>query len=1612
MADKTIDIKIVASDNGVIDQMILKKGELEKPIKIQADSGKMEELIGLINKIQQQLEKPIKMNVDVDTKKVENALDTVKTSIDSVIKKRVNDKGVEEVLGLSVSGMNGVTKSLASVRDTLSEIRNNVAKPARQKSVIQEELDNANKQVEKLEKLQKKIASIGGKAYASLAYENDAGTYMRPDELQPKKIQDLLKERETYYTQLMKSVSQYMKEGGTLSDLQNIEVKTPRFLVEYEEGKTDLDAYEAKVTDVVQQITNVWKEANAKLIAEAEAQKQEVNKKQLKIIPDFTSDTESIYSIKDKLSAEMRSFEEFDTLGNIEKAIKNITGSLTSLSQAFETGGETNFAASIQGMIDGFSSLSTVLTNLEQSFSNISFLKTLQEGGKPIDITINASEAVNQIDDLTKKIQDLVDTPKEIVLSMSSVEGLSDQIDNINNLIEKVSTKINNLKNTRTMASVEKDLNQAQSNYDKLKNLQAVATGTSNKKYSANNILQTTMKSTQTTDEIEKMKSYVETVTSFVKHGGDIKEAFTINLGNKKSGITEYTVSIESLINKIKSLNKADLKSTLNSYDEMVAKLDKNPTVSFEKQLERRKADVEQYSKELDSSLRIDESQKSFTQIAESAAKLTTVLTQLHESGNLENLFNFGGAQEQIQSLVNMLRNLYNTVRTLGDLINHLDIGIKPSGNYEELQKMRANIQTQAQTNTTTTVPVQVKVDAEQAKQNIETVKNELTSIKDEEVKVNVTVPNKNSVVNKQQTEQDIQSGVSESLLSLDDRVNQVVNNVSSSVDSIKTKIIEISDAINGVGTAFSTLDTSISQSVGNANNLSEAISKINQTQNTASTYTASPIENVETLTTAYQTMNKAISEAADAQTRLSTLSVTKEGANGEKIEISYAQQLQQLQDESEKIAESIGKLKSSVESIQNAFANIDLSQFSSNVKTIFTSLSQIPDDVKTKLNEIGETLEQFKVKSQGLDGQNFSTMFKSFNIPEGVPDKILDLAAAFETLRDALSSFISGESNLTGIIDSLNQLLQDSQNLKALSDVLKASESKISNVREATKTQEQKDYEAETVRLQSESYKELTNAVNDYVKARESIAKGQNTAFNTSMLSSYAQKMEDIKTQIEGNARIFDTNKMAASLAPLDGLEERLEQLKQATENQNITNNVNKILNSADTWLRANEEKVSGNADLQDYFTNVKNKAEEVRQAIQNIGSDTSNIDVSGLETLSNELDKVLRVSSEKVRTGLRQNQRDSAISDNALFKSTNFSSTYSSALRYYTNNARYANDTKEDGELTNYAKSLQALNSQLEHTRDLMQGIDTKNLKEGDIEKITNEVTNLTTALQGAQDATPASELKRETTLKYFEQWLSKNGVAISKYGSEVDYLREQVANADSEISLRNAATEIQKFEARLIAAGDVGKTFGEKLQATFSGLGRYLMTYVSFYRIIGTLKEGINIVKEFDSAMKSIKMVSSETNNVYETMQKESFDIAESIGSNALSIQQSMGTWLRLGKSMQESQEAAKASSWLVNVSEFDNIDEASTALVSMKQAYDDLSYEDILDKLNAVGDSFSSSTDALASGLQNAAGVLKIQGNDIDQSLALLTAGNVVARNYRNIIYSTCLIALVA
>jgi len=99
------------------------------------------------------------------------------------------------------------------------------------------------------------------------------------------------------------------------------------------------------------------------------------------------------------------------------------------------------------------------------------------------------------------------------------------------------------------------------------------------------------------------------------------------------------------------------------------------------------------------------------------------------------------------------------------------------------------------------------------------------------------------------------------------------------------------------------------------------------------------------------------------------------------------------------------------------------------------------------------------------------------------------------------------------------------------------------------------------------------------------------------------------------------------------------------------------------------------------------------------------------------------------------------------------------------------------------------------------------------------------------------------------------------------------------------------------------------------------------------------------------------------------------------------------------MGEASKMASLSTELLNVSEFKNIDDATQALVSITQAYKDVNPEKVIDSINKIGNSFPISTESLSKGLQQASAVLSTQKNNLDEAIALITAGSLIGQDVR-------------
>lgn len=250
--------------------------------------------------------------------------------------------------------------------------------------------------------------------------------------------------------------------------------------------------------------------------------------------------------------------------------------------------------------------------------------------------------------------------------------------------------------------------------------------------------------------------------------------------------------------------------------------------------------------------------------------------------------------------------------------------------------------------------------------------------------------------------------------------------------------------------------------------------------------------------------------------------------------------------------------------------------------------------------------------------------------------------------------------------------------------------------------------------------------------------------------------------------------------------------------------------------------------------------------------------------------------------------------------------------------------------------------------------------------------------------------------------QKWASFNTKAMnnSEYKDRYDYITQQLDTNKTKASVRDVRKLGMAFDQLSIDVNEAnmaGYSFGDMWKQRLTNFGTYLASYASMYRIWATIKQGISTVTELDTALTEMRKVSDESLASLKQYQTESFNLAGQVGTTALQIQNSTADWMRLGESMDEASKSAQASSVLMNVSEFQSIDEATTSLVSMSSAYSNMDKMDIIDKLNNIGNHFSISTDGIATALQNSASALTTANNDIDEAIALITAGNAVVQD---------------
>lgn len=220
-----------------------------------------------------------------------------------------------------------------------------------------------------------------------------------------------------------------------------------------------------------------------------------------------------------------------------------------------------------------------------------------------------------------------------------------------------------------------------------------------------------------------------------------------------------------------------------------------------------------------------------------------------------------------------------------------------------------------------------------------------------------------------------------------------------------------------------------------------------------------------------------------------------------------------------------------------------------------------------------------------------------------------------------------------------------------------------------------------------------------------------------------------------------------------------------------------------------------------------------------------------------------------------------------------------------------------------------------------------------------------------------------------------------------------------SDFTIGVKELTNEFYEARTGTRAVKTGMEAFLSSIGDKFKEVGRYLLSFGSFYRVWGEIQKGVTYVREIDSALTELKKVTDETDETYAQFLKTMSQTGAEVGATVKDLTNMAANWARLGYNIQEAGELAKSTAVLLNVSEFTDADTASEALISTMQAYGYAAEDSmhVVDILNEIGNNFAISSDGIATALQDSASSLMAAGNNLEQSVAMIAAANKVLQD---------------
>jgi TP901 family phage tail tape measure protein len=211
---------------------------------------------------------------------------------------------------------------------------------------------------------------------------------------------------------------------------------------------------------------------------------------------------------------------------------------------------------------------------------------------------------------------------------------------------------------------------------------------------------------------------------------------------------------------------------------------------------------------------------------------------------------------------------------------------------------------------------------------------------------------------------------------------------------------------------------------------------------------------------------------------------------------------------------------------------------------------------------------------------------------------------------------------------------------------------------------------------------------------------------------------------------------------------------------------------------------------------------------------------------------------------------------------------------------------------------------------------------------------------------------------------------------------------------------ATPIKNTGAALKDATKQSNIFGQSL----TDVGKKILSWTALtgliFGVINAIKDGVSAVTNLNTALVELQKVTNLSEKALEGVVQQASAIGDEVARTTTDIVRATSDFAKMGYTVSQALDLAKQAEILVNVADgIDDVNIATDALIATMKGFnlDASAATSIVDKLNEVSNNFAVDVDDLTTGITKVSASLAAAGNDLDQTIAMITAATEVLQD---------------